>query len=262
MSSALSRLRALFADELFVRTPREMRPTPRALELAEPVGDALRHVRSALERPAIFNPATAERRFTIGAADNADFSVAPALAQIWNAAPRIAIEVVMAERASALTMLDDGALDLAIGHFQATPKRFMSATLYSERYVCLCNRNLVKVADRLTLESFTALPHLHVAAEGAGHIDKSLAARGLERRVMAVVPHFASVPYALEHAGFLAVVGERIGRRFAALPWIAVHEVPFAQDPWTISAVWSRRADADPAITWFRTRLQTACAGL
>ena len=39
MSNALSRLRALFGDELFVRSPQEMRPTPRALELAVPIGD-------------------------------------------------------------------------------------------------------------------------------------------------------------------------------------------------------------------------------
>ena len=37
MSNALARLRALFDDPLFVRTPRGMRPTPFAQQLAQPV---------------------------------------------------------------------------------------------------------------------------------------------------------------------------------------------------------------------------------
>lgn len=40
MSAALSRLRALIGDELFVRGPSGLEPTPRALDLAEPLGYA------------------------------------------------------------------------------------------------------------------------------------------------------------------------------------------------------------------------------
>ncbi|GCC49278.1 hypothetical protein chiPu_0033605, partial [Chiloscyllium punctatum] len=37
MSNALNRLRAMFEDELLVRTTSGMKPTPRATELAEPL---------------------------------------------------------------------------------------------------------------------------------------------------------------------------------------------------------------------------------
>src|SRR5262245_64931009 len=47
MSNALNRLRELFGDELFVRTPREMRPTTKALMLARPIHEALHHIRGA-----------------------------------------------------------------------------------------------------------------------------------------------------------------------------------------------------------------------
>jgi len=65
MSHALSRLRLLFGDELFVRTPREMRPTVRALELAAPIADALEQLRRALEPHPAFDPATSDRRFRL-----------------------------------------------------------------------------------------------------------------------------------------------------------------------------------------------------
>ncbi|MGF6811396.1 DNA-binding transcriptional LysR family regulator [Paraburkholderia sp. Clong3] len=45
MSGALTRLRELFDDELFVRAPSGMQPTPRACDLAVPISDALRPIR-------------------------------------------------------------------------------------------------------------------------------------------------------------------------------------------------------------------------
>ena len=59
MSGALTRLRELLGDELFVRTPSGMQPTPRAHDLAGPVSDALRLLRSALQADS-FDPATAD----------------------------------------------------------------------------------------------------------------------------------------------------------------------------------------------------------
>ena len=44
MSNALNRLRAMFKDELLVRTTTGMKPTPRATELAGPRRQVLRQV--------------------------------------------------------------------------------------------------------------------------------------------------------------------------------------------------------------------------
>ncbi len=42
ISHALKRLREVFEDELFIRTPRGVQPTPRAMALRAPLADALR----------------------------------------------------------------------------------------------------------------------------------------------------------------------------------------------------------------------------
>src|SRR6266700_1437631 len=49
MSHALNRLRWLLKDQLFVRTPAGMMPTPRAEQLALPVRRALDELQLALE---------------------------------------------------------------------------------------------------------------------------------------------------------------------------------------------------------------------
>src|ERR1700760_3968315 len=64
VSPAMNRLRHLLKDELMVRGPQGMRPTPRALELAGPLRLGLAQIRGALA-PRSFDPASAEMSFTI-----------------------------------------------------------------------------------------------------------------------------------------------------------------------------------------------------
>src|SRR5882757_3847333 len=59
MSHALNRLRDLLKDELFVRTPTGMRPTPRAEQLAALLRQTLRELQQVLQ-PETFVPATAD----------------------------------------------------------------------------------------------------------------------------------------------------------------------------------------------------------
>ena len=65
MSSALARLRALFDDDLLVRTAEGMQPTARALALARPVSEALEQIRRTLDSGPGFDPGSARRHFTI-----------------------------------------------------------------------------------------------------------------------------------------------------------------------------------------------------
>src|SRR3977135_3499448 len=63
-SHALNRLRYMLKDELFIRTPEGMVPTPRAEMLAQPLRNALSEMQLALE-PAVFDPAVSDRRFVL-----------------------------------------------------------------------------------------------------------------------------------------------------------------------------------------------------
>src|SRR6185503_19326556 len=69
VSQALSRLRVLFDDPLFVRKPHGLEPTRHALELAPRIDALLASMHEALGLSASFLPETAERAFRIGAPD-------------------------------------------------------------------------------------------------------------------------------------------------------------------------------------------------
>src|SRR5689334_12758949 len=62
ISHALKRLRDIFGDELFIRTPRGVQPTPRAVALRAPLSEALRLIADAVRSEA-FDPAATDHIF-------------------------------------------------------------------------------------------------------------------------------------------------------------------------------------------------------
>src|SRR2546421_7659627 len=89
MSHALTRLRHMLKDELFVRTPDGMVPTPRAELLAQPLRSALSEMQLALE-PTVFDPAASDRRFSLAVNNYAAVVLAaPLVAAVSAAAPAV-----------------------------------------------------------------------------------------------------------------------------------------------------------------------------
>src|SRR6266705_6126076 len=84
MSHALSRLRSLFADDLFVRTSTSMEPTAHAREIAPLVAAAIEHIEAALNLGAGFDPATSAATFTAGMAEYAEIALVGRLAQAFS----------------------------------------------------------------------------------------------------------------------------------------------------------------------------------
>ena len=66
-------------DPLFLRTPRGVVPTARAMALAEPVAEILSRTRRVLASAAPFEPATSARRFVLGAPDGVSAVFLPGL---------------------------------------------------------------------------------------------------------------------------------------------------------------------------------------
>src|SRR5258707_316439 len=63
LSHALTRLRDVFDDPLFIRRPHGLEPTRRALELGPRIDTLLDQIDETLRRGQTFAPATSTRRF-------------------------------------------------------------------------------------------------------------------------------------------------------------------------------------------------------
>src|SRR5215218_7915769 len=133
VSHALRRLRELLGDELLVRTPKGMQPTPRALELRPAVRAAIEAAEAVLQEAPTFDPARAERTFVVAMPDQTSFLLLPPLiARIAREAPGVRID----QRPGPLNALADD-LDLAIGVFREPPATARQEPLFREEFACV-----------------------------------------------------------------------------------------------------------------------------
>src|SRR5260221_455578 len=211
MSHALSRLRDQLGDQLFVRTPGGMMPTPRAEQLAAPVRRALDELQLALE-PEAFSPASAERRFVI-AVNNyaAAVLVAPLIAKCRALAPGIRLSLRPSGTLNLTDLLERSELDLAVSTIDASAERFASQALIEDRYVLVMRRGHPAAQDHLDVAGFVKLPQLVISSSGddMSFVDSALAAQGAARSIMLEVPYLSS-GLVLRQSGMVAVLGRQI----------------------------------------------------
>ncbi len=259
MSSALTRLRALFSDELFIRTAAGMQPTARALALARPIGEALAQIRQTLAPDTAFDPATARRRLTIAVTDYGDLVVVPALvALLRQEASGIDLIVrPIGDAAASLAALARGDIDALIGGHLPDSPRIVRRRLFEEDFVCICDK---AHAVPLTPDAYLRLPHALFSSAGGdgspGVVDDILAMEGRKRRVAVTLAHVVAVPFAVAGTDLVATMARRVAGRFAGIAGVTLMPLPYDAPPFAIDLLHGRRAVTDPALAWFLATIE------
>lgn len=257
-SNALARLRRALGDPLFVASPAGMLPTPRAQQLAAPVGEALALLDSAVAPSPRFAAAAAAREFRIGMSDIGEIYFLPRLMERLAAeAPGVTLSTVRSTAVDLKQALVQGQLDLAIGLLPQLRGGFHQRELFAQRYVCLFRRgHPLQPAPRrrLTLEAFAAAEHLVVVAGGTGHsrVDQWIERRGIRRNVRLTVPHFVAIGHILAATDLIATVPERLAQRLAEPFGLAYAEHPVRLPEAPIRLFWHARVHDEPASRWLR----------
>ncbi len=255
MSNALSRLRQLFDDPLFVRTPRGMRPTPFAQQLATPVREALRLIQTALQQHAGFDPRTSGNTFRFYMSDIGEMVFLPGLLErVKHDAPGVKIEVVRIPIRDIHAALEAGELDLAIGFLPGLTTGVRAQPLFREHYVCMLRGDHPAIGARISAKQFRAAAHVLVSYAGTGHqvIEETFLAEGLNERIAARVPHFLVVPMILARTDLIVTVPSRVAAVFAKLGDFKVLALPLAMPSFDVRLHWHERFHQDPANRWLR----------
>ena len=262
VSHGLARLRRLFGDPLFLKHPKGVVPTERALELAEPVADILARTRNVVGGVQPFDPKTIKRRFKIGAPDAALAVVLPPLlAHLHKAAPRIDIAIRDLPRLAwdqVLASLDAREIDLALLP-TAPPARFAARTLYKEDFV-VAARIGHPYLRKPTMANYCAADHIVISPSGdpRGLVDDVLAKKGLARRVALTVPNFMLALAIIADTDILAAMPRTFVARHAARFRVAASEWPEALGAEPIRAIVPKVALKDEGIAWLFTAVQAA----
>jgi len=255
VSNSLAKLRKLFGDELFLRTPKGMEPTPYADQLAESVSYALGMIHSGINQRTSFDPSKASRSFTIGMTDIGEIYFLPALIErVHREAPGVTLSTVRNTAVNLRDDLESGKVDLAIGLLPQLKAGFFQRRLFAQSYVCLMRRGHKLDKRKISLAEFSGAEHLVVVSAGTGHgkVDELLQRGGVERNVRLTVPHYVSVGHILQRSDLITTVPERLADRLLEPFELVKVPHPAKLPDIAINVFWHAKYHRFPANRWLR----------
>lgn len=268
VSSALGRLRHAIGDELFVRDGNRMVPTPRAVQLKEPVRAALLQMEEALATAAGFDPATARQTFVLLGSDYFSTLLMPRLAkQITPEAPTVTLQMLDYPSAEVFRLLSEGTADVAVDRDMEPPDWIERKTLFDSYLLCVAakdhpvlKRQRIKPGARIPAEVFCEIPQVLLSMDGAkfGTIDEMLKSHGLTRAVAMTVPHFQAVALAAASSPLIGSLPVHFARHAAALLGLDLYLPPYDPPQVRITLYWHRRLANDAASIWLRAHIERA----
>lgn len=253
VSHALGRLRYMLKDELFIRTPQGMVPTPRAEELAQPLRDALNEIQLALE-PRAFDPPASNRRFTLTVNNYAAVVITPPLvAAVTAAAPAICLDLHPSGTLDIVERLDCGDLDLALAATENPGERFAASVLFEDRFVMVMRRGHPAFSGKLSASDFATLHHFEISSSGedTGFIDRWLDDSGLARHIALRAPYLSAAAI-LAQSDLVATMSHRIALQLVRSHTLQIREPPCDSPRTRTIMLWHRRLDRHPAHRWLR----------
>jgi DNA-binding transcriptional LysR family regulator len=254
VSAQLSRLRDLFDDALLIPVQRGMTPTAKAIELLDPLRQALDQVRATVAIHRTFDPAKAKLIVAIACTDYLQVAVVkPFVKKLRTIAPGVRVALRNLDTSQLEAQMARGDVDLAFMTPQNTPRSLRARHLFDERYVLIGRRNHPRLHDGITVEDFARLEHVIVSPRGGGFVtpvDDSLAALGYRRNVVLSSASFLFVPEIVSQSDFVALVPNRLvhGRSHK----LKLVECPFPVEGFTMSMVWHEHSHGHSGQRWVR----------
>ncbi len=274
VSNALRRLRELLGDDLVRRSGYGVEPTPLALQIWPAVRDALQRVRESLA-PGPFDPTQAQDAFVLAMADATASKIVPGLVAILDReAPGVTLRVLPLTTRDPRPLLEDGGVDLAIGHFpgvlaelgathlQEQAPRFLSRRLYEGHYVVVMRRGHPLAQGPLTLDDYCAARHLLVSFSGRpfGFVDEALAALSRRRRIVLTVNQFFTAGQVVATSDLLTVLPHHFLSSTGRAAELAVQPLPIDVPTVHVDMLWHRQTELGSAQRWLREAVVRAVA--
>jgi DNA-binding transcriptional LysR family regulator len=264
MSHALTRLRHMLKDELFVRSPNGMVPTPRAEQLATPIRIALDGLQQSLE-PLQFEPAKTTATFRI-AVDNyaAIVLVAPIAAHVAKIAPGVTLDFRPSGTLNVPELLDRSELQLAMGPRGVPGERFSVRRLLQDQFVVVHRKGHPAAKEReFSTDKLSNLPQLEISSAqfGADFVETSPTRPKSAPRPAMRAP-FLSAAQILATSDLVSVLPLNVAKSMTRSHPLVFRRLSRSPKPIEATMMWLRRLDNQPAHAWLRDVISLITQGL
>ncbi len=262
VSHALSRLRAILHDPLFVKSGRGIVATAHAEALA-PQARALLARMAEFSRGARFDPKQARLSLTIAANDMQRDLVLPAFARaLEREVAALALRIIPSDAPTA-DILREGGCDLLITPYPPDGADLMQRRLFRDTFVCFFDP--ARRTAPANAAEYLAARHVSIAYPNRTRLtfDSELERMGVARDFAVTVAGFSGVAAFLRGSDWLATLPSLLDaslmRDFASAP-VPLPGAARAGEL-SMSLVWHRRHAEDPAMAFVRRILVRAAAG-
>lgn len=257
LSKTLARLRQYFNDPLFIRVSMRMEPTPKALELAEPVHAILERLRTLRTDHAAFDPKTSDRKFSFFMIDAAVVQlVPPLLNRLRTEAPGVHVQAIQCDQQHLDVWLESGIVDFAVGSFPSLMHGIRRQTLWSEGFASVVRRGHPRLGCHPTLEAFAAEKHALVSAMGTGHghmrVERILESVIPAENIICRVPAFASAAHIASSSDVVATLPRTLAENMVAHLDLQLVEPPVELPCMELGHYWHERFHRDAGHQWLR----------
>lgn len=261
LSTALAKLRTLFADPLLVREGRLFVLTPLAESLIPKAAACVEDITRTFDMGGGFDSATTRRTFVVSASDYVLSELtAPLLGLFSRTAPQARVEFEPLRVDAIVTPEDLLRRDVTIA---ATGRHVPGkrASLFTDQFVPVVDRRNPHVIDgALDLETLAALPMVRAdfGPQTSTHVDDMLRSAGIAPHAAVTVQGLLLVPFMLVGTPWLGWVPERTARRFAESLGLAIVSTPIAPHVIVEAAHWHPSKTGDPGLEWLLAQLRLA----
>ncbi|MFM6991982.1 MAG: LysR family transcriptional regulator, partial [Rhodoferax sp.] len=262
-SHLLAKLRDSFGDELFIRTPKGLKPTPLCERLAPAIQAQLAELESTLTEDQPFDPGLQPIDWRVSLSDLGEMMFLPALASLLRQqAPLATIANVSVTAQDVSSALDARDIDFAIGILHSQHKNIHQEALFEENYVAVSSGdwrpggktprrqlNLQQVENaRFVIASPTATFQTGV--------EKLLYEHQLSRQVVLRARHFGAIPELISHTDVLAIVPRMYAQSLASRLGFQIWELPMSTLNYTVNLLWHNSTNHDGAHLWMRQQIR------
>lgn len=261
LSHALKRLREALDDPLLVRTENGMQPTPRALALLPVVQHSLAQLRQGLTPPALFSPATSQRRFTVATTDYfEEVMYPPFLSQLLSYAPGISFSIELITPDVLSEGLEQRHIDMVVGldSQSVLPSGVIQIPWMDEELVCLAATHNGCVGDALNLAQFAQAPHVELADISGlrpSNIDNCLIQHGLTRRVISKNLNYIAAAGVVALTDAIMTLPRQMAERFVTMLPVRLVEPPKELPTLKMTLIQHGLFANEPALIWLTQSL-------
>ncbi|MBM7037378.1 transcriptional regulator LeuO [Vibrio ulleungensis] len=256
VSNAVSRLKIMFKDDLFLRYGRGIQPTQRAKQIFGPIRQALQLVKNELPDTE-FIPQFSTRQFSVAIGQPNDVRlVGKVLRHIQDLAPNVELLIQTATASDIEQKLRIQEVDFVIDFSKPASDEYRSIELFTDQLVVLAAKDHPRVQDSLTLAQLQFEKHAQLTRQNGIQSFTQAAYAEIDCKAAYWGLTITNLGYVVSESELLTIVPMWVASAMSEVnPNLNILELPLNNRQITTYLSWHETAQQSSAHSWLKEQI-------